>query len=83
MRSSCQPRALILDARVQGTRQIGHPCPVAGGTRPTTMDGLVSTEPRMVGGDLVFRPVDESGLKPSLATTIAKASERVIVDPLA
>jgi len=30
---------------------------------------------------LVFRPAYESGLKPSLATTIAKASERVIADP--
>jgi hypothetical protein len=30
---------------------------------------------------LVFRPAFESGLKPSLATTIAKASERVIADP--
>ena len=32
---------------------------------------------------LVFRPAYESGLKPSLATTIAKASERVIADSLA
>ncbi|TGE40049.1 hypothetical protein E4K67_03465 [Desulfosporosinus fructosivorans] len=30
----------------------------------------------------VSRPADESGLKPSLATTTAKASERVITDPL-
>jgi len=31
---------------------------------------------------LVFRPAEESGLKPSLATTTAKASERAIADPL-
>ncbi len=30
----------------------------------------------------VSRPAEESGLKPSLATTTAKASERVIADPL-
>ena len=35
------------------------------------------------GNILVSRPADESGLKPSLATTTAKASERVIADPLA
>ena len=29
----------------------------------------------------VSRPADESGLKPSLATTTAKASRRVIADP--
>ena len=63
MRSSCQTRALSLDAGGQGARQIGHPCPVAGGKRP------------------VSRPADESGLKPSLATTIVKASDRVIADP--
>ena len=34
------------------------------------------------GNILVSRPADESGLKPSLATTIAKASERVIANPL-
>ncbi|HUX47397.1 MAG TPA: hypothetical protein VMV58_05230 [Desulfosporosinus sp.] len=38
---------------------------------------------RMAGGKRpVSRPADESGLKPSLATTTAKASERVIADPL-
>ena len=38
---------------------------------------------RMVGGKRpVPRPDDESGLKPSLATTSAKASRRVIADPL-
>ena len=56
------------------------------------MDGLVSPEPWMAGGDrvrlpsgnvLVSRPAEERGLKPSLATTTAKASERVIADPLA
>ena len=31
---------------------------------------------------LVFRPAEERGLKPSLTTTTAKASERVIADPL-
>ncbi|KUO72996.1 MAG: hypothetical protein APF81_23880 [Desulfosporosinus sp. BRH_c37] len=31
---------------------------------------------------LVFRPAYESGLKPSSATTTAKASDRVIADPL-
>ena len=31
---------------------------------------------------LVFRPAEERGLKLSLATTTAKASERVIADPL-
>ncbi|HUS88873.1 MAG TPA: hypothetical protein VMW91_05800 [Desulfosporosinus sp.] len=30
----------------------------------------------------VFRPAEERGLKPSLATTTAKASGRVIADPL-
>ncbi|WP_461393017.1 hypothetical protein [Desulfosporosinus fructosivorans] len=35
------------------------------------------------GNVLVSRPTDESGLKPSLATTTAKASESVIADPLA
>ena len=34
------------------------------------------------GNVLVSRPVEERGLKPSLATTHAKASERVIADPL-
>ncbi|HZK85539.1 MAG TPA: hypothetical protein VFC58_12915 [Desulfosporosinus sp.] len=34
------------------------------------------------GNVLVSRPTDESGLKPSLATMTAKASERVIADPL-
>jgi len=63
MCSSCQTRALFLDASGQGARQIGHPCPVAGGKRP------------------VSRPADEIGIKPSLATTTAKASERVIADP--
>ena len=33
------------------------------------------------GNVLVSRPPDESGLKPSLSTTTAKASERVIADP--
>ncbi|WP_156146225.1 hypothetical protein [Desulfosporosinus sp. I2] len=33
-----------------------RPCRMVGGTRPTTMDGLVSPEPRTAGGDLVFRP---------------------------
>ena len=38
---------------------------------------------RMAGGKRpVSRPAEESGLKPSLATTSAKASERVIADPL-
>ena len=37
---------------------------------------------RMAGGKRpVSRPSDESGLKPSLATTTAKASERVIAGP--
>ena len=36
MRSSCQTWALIPDARGQGARQIGHPCPVAGGKRPVS-----------------------------------------------
>ena len=36
MRSSCQTWALIPDARGQGSRQIGHPCPVAGGKRPVS-----------------------------------------------
>ncbi|HEY8911080.1 MAG TPA: hypothetical protein VIM51_12500 [Desulfosporosinus sp.] len=35
------------------------------------------------GNVLVSRPAEESGLKPSLATTRAKASERVVADPLA
>jgi len=35
------------------------------------------------GNILVSRPAYERGLKPSLATTTAKASERVIADPLA
>jgi len=37
---------------------------------------------RMAGGKRpVSRPAEERGLKPSLATTTAKASERVIADP--
>ncbi|HZK86247.1 MAG TPA: hypothetical protein VFC58_16605 [Desulfosporosinus sp.] len=48
---------------------------------PLAMDGRVSPEPRMAGGDLVagpaenscFPPFYASGLKPSLATTTAKA----------
>jgi hypothetical protein len=37
---------------------------------------------RMAGGKRpVSRPAEERGLKPSLATTHAKASERVIADP--
>jgi len=37
----------------------------------------------MAGGKRpVSRPAEERGLKPSLATTITKASERVIADPL-
>ena len=37
---------------------------------------------RMAGGKRpVSRPAEERGLKPSLATTSAKASERVIADP--
>ncbi|WP_461389138.1 hypothetical protein [Desulfosporosinus fructosivorans] len=35
------------------------------------------------GNILVSRPAYERGLKPSLATTTAKASERVSADPLA
>ncbi|WP_461391455.1 hypothetical protein [Desulfosporosinus fructosivorans] len=35
------------------------------------------------GNILVSRPAYESGLKPSLATTTAEASERVSADPLA
>jgi len=38
---------------------------------------------RKAGGKRpVSRPAEESGLKPSLATTTAKASERMIADPL-
>ena len=42
--TSCQTRALILDASGQGSRQIGHPCPVAGGTHP---DAELERCPRM------------------------------------
>ncbi|MHB8077571.1 hypothetical protein, partial [Desulfosporosinus fructosivorans] len=38
--------------------------------------------PLPAGNILVSRPADERGLKPSLATTTAKASERVSADPL-
>jgi len=55
------------------------------------MDGLVSPEPWMAGGDRASMPAGnvlfpallmKEGLKPSLATTTAKASDRVIADPL-
>ena len=36
MRSSCQTRALILDARGQGTRPKRRPCRMAGGKRPVS-----------------------------------------------
>ena len=49
------------------------------GRVPDQCDILVAWS---AGNILVSRPADESGLKPSLATTIAKASERVIADPL-
>ncbi|HUS88877.1 MAG TPA: hypothetical protein VMW91_05820 [Desulfosporosinus sp.] len=59
-RSRLEHRQGWLDAgwsSVTGAMDGGRgPCPVAGGTRPTTKDGLVSPEPRMAGGDLVFRP---------------------------
>ena len=55
---------------------------MAGGKRPTTMDGLVSPEPWMARGDLFPALLKKADLKPSLATTTAKASERVIADPL-
>ncbi len=51
-----------------------HPCRRAGGKRPRLI--------RALSKDGEKGP-DESGLKPSLATTTAEASERVIADPLA
>ena len=60
MRSSCQTRALILNASGQGTRPMRHPC--RSGRRETSC----------------FPPCLRKGLKPSLATTHAKASRRVI-----
>ncbi|MDR3584960.1 MAG: hypothetical protein P4L59_06490 [Desulfosporosinus sp.] len=49
---------------VPGAKDGGRgPCRMAGGTHPTTMDGLVSPEPRMAEGDLVFRPAYERGFK--------------------
>ena len=50
------------------------------GRVPGKCDILVAVP---AGNVLVSRPADESGLKPSLATTTAKASERVIAAPLA
>ena len=40
MRSSCQTRALIRLASGQGSRQIGHPWPVAGGKHPFRIRAL-------------------------------------------
>ncbi|MDR3583748.1 MAG: hypothetical protein P4L59_00280 [Desulfosporosinus sp.] len=87
LRESCQTRAVILDASGQGETRVSvsaNATSLSHGRRKTSDGHGWPSVPVAKDGEKgpVFRPADERGLKPSLATTHAKASERVIADPL-